>query len=149
LGAPWWDPEARGAIYGLTRASGAAELARAVIECVGFQTADLLDAMRADWPAGVNGNTILRVDGGMANSDAVMQFLADILNAPVDRPVATETTARGAAYLAGRSAGIYPDLNRLGDLWKLDRRFAPKMDNAIRAERLVHWRDAVSRTRSR
>lgn len=149
LGAPWWDAEARGAIFGLTRASGAAELARAVIESVGFQTADLLDAMRADWPQGGEGGTVLRVDGGMANSELTMQFLADILDAPVDRPVATETTARGAAYLAGRAAGIYPDLDRLGDLWRLDRRFAPSLDAASRAARLADWRDAVSRTRSR
>jgi glycerol kinase len=148
LGAPWWDAEARGAVFGLTRASGAAEFARAVIESVGFQTADLLDAMRADWPEGANG-TVLRVDGGMANSELTMQFLADILNAPVDRPVATETTARGAAYLAGRAAGIYPDLDRLGDLWKLDKRFLPNIDAAARASRLARWRDAVSRTRSR
>lgn len=148
LGAPWWDAEARGAVFGLTRASGAAEFARAVIESVGFQTADLLDAMRADWPEGANG-TVLRVDGGMANSELTMQFLADILNAPVDRPVATETTARGAAYLAGRAAGIYPDLERLGDLWKLDKRFLPNIDAAARASRLARWRDAVSRTRSR
>jgi glycerol kinase len=149
LGAPWWDAEARGAIFGLTRASGAAELARAVIESVGFQTADLLDAMRADWPKGAHAGTVLRVDGGMASSDIAMQFLADILDAPVDRPVATETTARGAAYLAGRAAGIYPDLNALGDLWKLDRRFSPEIDNGTRASLLVQWRDAVSRTRSR
>ncbi len=149
LGAPWWDAEARGAIFGLTRASGAAELARAVIESVGFQTADLLDAMRADWPKGTHTGTVLRVDGGMANSDIAMQFLADILDAPVDRPVATETTARGAAYLAGRATGIYPDLDKLEELWKLDRRFTPEMESGIRASQLVHWRDAVSRTRSR
>lgn len=149
LGAPWWDAEARGAIFGLTRASGAAELARAVIESVGFQTADLLDAMRADWPEGAHGKTVLRVDGGMANSDMAMQFVADILDAAVDRPVGTETTARGAAYLAGRASGIYPDLNKLDELWQLERRFSPAKDGNLRASRLVHWRDAVSRTRSR
>jgi len=149
LGAPWWDAEARGAIFGLTRSSGAAELARAVIESVGFQTADLLDAMRADWPSGAHRDTVLRVDGGMANSDFAMQFVSDMLNVPVDRPVATESTARGAAYLAGHAVGIYPDLSRLGDLWKLERRFMPTIDADTRASRLVHWRDAVSRTRSR
>lgn len=149
LGAPWWDAEARGAIFGLTRASGTAELARAVIESVGFQTADLLDAMRADWPQGASGGTVLRVDGGMANSDLTMQFLADILDAPVDRPVETETTARGAAYLAGRAAGVYPGFDGLAALWKLERRFTPKIGTAARASRLAHWRDAVSRTRSR
>ena len=149
LGAPWWDADARGAIFGLTRASGAAELARAVIESVGFQTADLLDAMRADWPKGAHAATVLRVDGGMANSDIAMQFLADVLDAAVDRPAGTETTARGAAYLAGREAGIYPDLDKLEGLWQLERRFLPAMDAAARASRLVHWRDAVSRTRTR
>jgi len=148
LGAPWWDAEARGAIFGLTRASGAAELARAVIESVGFQTADLLEAMRADWPAGAHGGTVLRVDGGMARSDIAMQFLADILDAPIDRPNATETTARGAAYLAGFAAGIYPDLKELEKLWQLERRFMPAIDATARAEALVHWRDAVRRTRS-
>jgi glycerol kinase len=148
LGAPWWDAEARGAIFGLTRGSGAAELARAVIESVGFQTADLLDAMRADWPVGAHGGTVLRVDGGMAASDLAMQFLADILDAPIDRPVATETTARGAAYLAGLAAGIYPDFNELEKLWRLERRFLPKIDSNARAGLLLHWRDAVARTRS-
>jgi glycerol kinase len=148
LGAPWWDAEARGAIFGLTRASGAAELARAVIESVGFQTADLFDAMRADWPAGAHSGTVLRVDGGMANSDLAMQFLADILDSPVDRPNATETTARGAAYLAGLAAGIYPDLNALEKLWRLDRRFSPNIDSNARAAALLHWRDAVARTKS-
>jgi len=148
LGAPWWDAEARGAIFGLTRGSGAAELARAVIESVGFQTADLLDAMRADWPRAPK-DTVLRVDGGMANSNMALQFLANILDAPVDRPVATETTARGAAYLAGLAAGIYPDLNEIEKLWQLDRRFSPNLDANARAEALVHWRDAVARTRSR
>jgi glycerol kinase len=149
LGAPWWDAEARGAIFGLTRASGAAELARAVIESVGFQTADLFDAMRADWPASARAGTVLRVDGGMANSDIAMQFLADILGSPVDRPNATETTARGASYLAGLKAGIYPDLNELEKLWRLDRRFLPNIDSNTRAEALLHWRDAVGRTKSR
>jgi len=148
LGAPWWDAEARGAIFGLTRASGAAELARAVIESVGLQTADLLDAMRADWPAGAHGGTVLRVDGGMANSDITMQFLADILDSPVDRPDATETTARGAAYLAGFTAGIYPDLNELEKLWRLERRFLPMIDSNARAVALLHWRDAIARTKS-
>ena len=100
LGAPYWDAEARGAMFGLTRNSGAAEIARAALEAVGYQTRDLLDAMRADWPAAA-GDTVLRVDGGMAASDVTMQFLADILAAPVDRPVVMETTALGAAYLAG------------------------------------------------
>jgi len=148
LGAPWWDAEARGAIFGLTRESGAAELARAVIESVGFQTADLLDAMHADCPD-MKDTTVLRVDGGMVASELTMQFLADILGAPVDRPRATEMTARGAAYLAGRAAGIYPDLDGLEKLWTCERRFTPKIRAEERAVRLARWRDAVSRTRSR
>jgi glycerol kinase len=148
LGAPWWDAEARGAIFGLTRESGAAELARAVIESVGFQTADLLDAMHADCP-GMKDTTVLRVDGGMVASELTMQFLADILGAPVDRPRATEMTARGAAYLAGFAAGIYPGLDGLEKLWTLDRRFTPKIGADERAKKLARWRDAVSRTRSR
>ena len=148
LGAPWWDAEARGAIFGLTRESGVAEIARAVIESVGFQTADLLKAMHADCPD-VGASTVLRVDGGMVKSELTMQFLADILGAPVDRPRATEMTARGAAYLAGRAAGIYPDLDALEKLWALDRRFTPKIGADERAKKLAHWRDAVERTRSR
>ncbi len=148
LGAPWWDAEARGAIFGLTRESGAAELARAVIESVGFQTADLLQAMHADCPEASEG-TVLRVDGGMAKSELTMQFLADILGAPIDRPRATEMTARGAAYLAGRAAGIYPDLDALEKLWSLERRFLPKIGAEERAIKLSRWRDAVARTRSR
>ena len=105
LGAPYWDAEARGAIFGLTRNSGAAEIARAAIESVGYQTRDLLEAMHADWPAAASAGTVLRVDGGMTASDVTMQFLADILAAPVDRPVVMETTALGAAFLAGYAAG--------------------------------------------
>jgi glycerol kinase len=148
LGAPWWDAEARGAIFGLTRESGVAEIAAAVIESVGFQTADLLKAMHADCPD-MSASTILRVDGGMVASERTMQFLADILGAPVDRPCATEMTARGAAYLAGRAAGIYPDLDGLDKLWTLDRRFEPKIAADERAAKLARWQDAVARTRSR
>jgi glycerol kinase len=148
LGAPWWDAEARGAIFGLTRESGVAEIARAVIESVGFQTADLLQAMHADCPE-TSGSTVLRVDGGMVRSELTMQFLADILGAPIDRPRATEMTARGAAYLAGGAAGIYPDLDGLEKLWALDRQFLPKIGAGERAAKLSHWRDAVARTRSR
>jgi glycerol kinase len=145
LGAPWWDAEARGAVFGLTRKSGAAELARAALEAVGYQTRDLVHAMRADWPAGSAG-TVLRVDGGMTASDWTMQFLADILNAPVDRPVVMETTALGAAYLAGRAAGLCPDLDGFAGTWRLDRRFAPKMDAVTRERKWAGWRNAVSRT---
>jgi glycerol kinase len=146
LGAPWWDANARGAIYGLTRNAGIAEIARATLEAVGYQTRDLLDAMRADWPAA--GDTVLRVDGGMAASDFTMQFLADILAAPVDRPAVMETTAVGAAYLAGLAAGVCPDLPGFAARWRSERRFTPQMDEATRARKFAGWRDAVSRTLS-
>lgn len=144
LGAPWWDANARGAIFGLTRKSGAAELARAALESVGCQTRDLLDAMRADWPAG--GGTVLRVDGGMTASDAAMQFLADIIDAPVDRPAVMETTALGAAYLAGFAAGVCPDFEGFAKSWRLERRFEPRMDAGTRARKWAGWQDAVRRT---
>jgi glycerol kinase len=146
LGAPYWDADARGALYGLTRKSGRAEFARAALEAVGYQTRDLLEAMRADWPEAGGAETVLRVDGGMTASEWVMQFLADMLAAPVDRPVVMETTALGAAYLAGRAAGICPDLAGFTDLWKLDRRFVPRMDAATRERKFAGWRDAVRRT---
>src|SRR6185437_5186249 len=107
LGAPHWDAEARGAIFGLTRNSGPAELARATLESVAYQTRDLLDAMHRDWK-GASAQTVLRVDGGMVASDWTMQRLADILDAPVDRPTILETTALGAAWLAGSRAGVWP-----------------------------------------
>jgi glycerol kinase len=146
LGAPYWDAQARGAIFGLTRGSGAAELARAALEAVGFQTRDLLDAMRADWPAAASAETVLRVDGGMTASAPAMQFLADILASPVDRPAVMETTALGAAYLAGRAAGICPDLDGFAARWRLDRRFEPRMDAGIRERKYAGWQDAVRRT---
>jgi len=147
LGAPWWDAQARGAIFGLTRKSGPAELARAALESVGYQTRDLVDAMRADWPDA--GSTVLRVDGGMTASDAAMQFLADIIDAPVDRPEIMETTALGAAYLAGLAAGVCPELDEFAETWKLERRFEPKMEAALRARKWAGWQDAVRRTLSR
>ena len=148
LGAPFWDAECRGAMFGLTRATGPAEIARAALESVGFQTADLLRAMREDWP-GADAETVLRVDGGMAASDWTMQFLADILGAPVDRPAVRETTALGAAWLAGMQAGIYPDRDAFADTWALERRFVPMMEEATRARRYSGWQDAVARTLSR
>ena len=148
LGAPFWDAECRGAMFGLTRATGPAEIARAALESVGFQTADLLRAMREDWP-GADAETVLRVDGGMAASDWTMQFLADILGAPVDRPAVRETTALGAAWLAGMQAGIYPDREAFADTWALERRFVPMMEEATRARRYSGWQDAVARTLSR
>jgi glycerol kinase len=151
LGAPWWDAEARGAVFGLTRKSGVAELARAALEAVGYQTRDLLEAMRADWPAAgaPAGETVLRVDGGMAASDVAMQFLADIMAAPVDRPVVMETTALGAAYLASLAAGLCPDPPGFAARWRCERRFTPRMDDATRARKWAGWQDAVTRTLSR
>lgn len=147
LGAPHWDAEARGAIYGLTRNSGPAEFARATLESVAYQTRDLLDAMRKDWHDGEN-DTVLRVDGGMVASDWMLQFLADMLDAPVDRPTQLETTALGAAWLAGSRAGVWPSAEEFAAGWKLDRQFCPQMDAAERETRLKGWRDAVRRTLS-
>ena len=144
LGAPYWDAEARGAIFGLTRKSGPAEFARAALESVAFQTRDLLEAMRADWK--YTEDTVLRVDGGMAASDWTMQRLADILGAPVDRPIVQETTALGAAYLAGYAAGICPAPEEFAKTWALDQRFSPIMAEDVRLQRISRWKDAVSRT---
>ena len=145
LGAPYWDANARGALYGLTRLSGASEIARAALEAVGYQTRDLLAAMTADWPAD-GATTVLRVDGGMTASDVTMQFIADILASPVDRPVVMETTALGAAYLAGRAAGLCPDLDGFAARWRLDHRFTPRMGAAERERKYAGWQDAVRRT---
>jgi glycerol kinase len=146
LGAPWWDAEARGALYGLSRKSGPAEISRAALESVGYQTRDLLDAMRADWPGA--DRVVLRVDGGMTASEPTMQFLADMLAAPVDRPAVLETTAVGTAYLAGYQAGVCPDPAGFAASWRLERRFEPRMDAATRSRKWIGWQDAVRRTRS-
>lgn len=146
LGAPWWDAEARGAMFGLTRKSGPAEFARAALESVGYQSRNLLEAMRADWPDAEDAGTVLRVDGGLTASNWTMQFLADILAAPVDRPVIMETTALGAAYLAGRKAGVCPDLQEFAATWRLERRFQPLMDVTTRRRKWAGWQDAVYRT---
>jgi glycerol kinase len=147
LGAPWWDAEARGALYGLTRATGPKEIARAALEAVCYQTRDLLDAMKRDWQGG--GETVLRVDGGMVASDWTMQRLADLLDAPVDRPVVLETTALGAAWLAGRQSGLWPDEAGFTADWRRDRRFEPSMEEATRQAKLEGWRDALRRTLTR
>jgi glycerol kinase len=146
LGAPYWDATARAAMFGLTRNSGPSELARAALEAVGYQTRDLLAAMLADWPMAAGAATVLRVDGGMTASAVTMQFLADILASPVDRPVVMETTALGAAYLAGRTAGLCPDLDAFAAQWRLDRRFEPRMDASERERKYSGWQDAVRRT---
>ena len=146
LGAPHWDPDARAALIGLTRGSGQAEIARATLESVGYQTADLMEAMRADWPLGDVGRA-LRVDGGMVASDWTLQFLADILDVEVDRPEIRETTALGAAYLAGLAAGLCPDPAEFAKEWRLERRFSPAMDGGTRRRKLAGWADAVERVK--
>jgi glycerol kinase len=145
LGAPHWDAQARGAIFGLTRNSGPAEFARAALESVAYQTNDLLQAMRKDWK-GADTRTVLRVDGGMVASNWTMQRLADLLNAPVDRPTILETTALGAAWLAGSKAGIWPEAKAFAAAWSLERRFDPEMAAKERARKLKGWSDAVGRT---
>jgi glycerol kinase len=141
LGAPYWRPEARGALFGLTRGTGPKELSRAALEAVCYQTRDLLEAMQADW--GGKASTILRVDGGMVASDWTMQSLADILDAPVDRPRVLETTAVGAAYLAGLAQGLCPPPEEFAKAWQLDKRFAPKMPAALREQKYAGWKEAV------
>jgi glycerol kinase len=146
LGAPYWDTEARGLIHGITRGTSRAEFCRAALESVCYQTRDLLEAMQGDWHGAASAQTVLRVDGGMVISEWTMQFLADILNAPVDRPKVMETTALGAAYLAGLQAGIYPPPEDFAKSWRLDRRFVPRMKQEERARKYSGWKDAVART---
>jgi glycerol kinase len=141
LGAPYWDPEARGAVLGLTRDSGIAHIVRAALESVCYQTRDLLEAMRQDAPA----PTELRVDGGMAVNDWLMQFLADVLRIPVVRPQTVETTALGAALLAGLQTGVYASLEEIGALWRMDRRFEPAMAQQRAEDLYAGWREAVAR----
>jgi glycerol kinase len=143
LGAPYWNPRVRGALFGLTRNTGPAELAHAALESVCYQTWDLWAAMRADWPEAKAAHVVLRVDGGMTASDWTMQRLADLLDAPVDRPMIQETTALGAAYLAGLAAGIYPEPSKFADSWRLERRFKPGMNAATREKKLSGWSQAV------
>lgn len=153
LGAPYWDPEARGAILGLTRGTGPAEITRAALESVAFQTRDLIEAMEADWAAAgglaktaaSGGGRVLRVDGGMVASGWTMQFLSDLLGAPVDRPEVRETTALGAAYLAGLQAGLLPAPGPAAAHWRLERRFTPRMARDEADARYDAWKDAVKR----
>ena len=144
LGAPYWDPHARGAILGLTRDSGPGEIAAATLDSVCYQTRDLMEAMRGD------GAQIdeLRVDGGMVVNDPLMQRLADTLAMPVERPKVTETTALGAAFLAGLQAGLWSSLEALSKTWALDRAFRPSEDAASCDRRYAGWKDAVRRVRS-
>ncbi len=146
LGAPYWDTECRGAIYGLTRGSGPAEFSKAALESVGYQTRDLWEAMLEDFKNVESEKSILRVDGGMAASNWSMQFLADILNATIDRPEILETTGLGAAWLAGMKANFYPDQEGFSNSWKLEKRFEPQIEESKRIALYDGWKDAISRT---
>lgn len=145
LGAPHWDAEARGAIYGLTRNSGPAEISKAALESVAYQAHDLLEAMHKDWKTDTS-DIVLRVDGGMVASDWTMQNLADILNAPVDRPVILETTALGAAWLAGMKAGLWGDMQAFAKGWQQQQRFEPLMEPVIRKRKISGWHKSVRST---
>jgi glycerol kinase len=146
LGAPWWDPDARGAIYGLTLDTGAAHITRAALESAAYQTRDLLQAMDGDWPGSV---TELRVDGGMAENSWLMQFLADITGAKINRPKNTETTALGAAYLAGLQHGIWSSLDEIASTWACEHTFQPEMTDQDRTVLLGGWNKAMQRTLSK
>jgi glycerol kinase len=145
LGAPYWDPNARGSISGLTRGTTRAHVARAALESIAFQSAELLEAMQND-----SGEKLseLRVDGGAAANDLLMQFQADLLGVPVVRPKVLETTALGAAYLAGLTVNLWKSREELASHWKAERRFEPRMDRKEVAERMARWREAVGRARN-
>ncbi len=145
LGAPYWDPKARGAIVGLTRGSSKGHLARAALESIAFQSADVLEAMQNDAGAPLQE---LRVDGGAAANDLMMQFQADILGVPVVRPRVLETTALGAAYLAGLTVSLWGSREEIASHWHAERRFTPQMEPQKREELMLRWRDAVSRSRN-
>jgi glycerol kinase len=145
LGAPHWDPYARGTIIGLTQGSNAAHLARATLESIAYQTADILQAMQADSGIALRE---LRVDGGAARSDLMMQFQADVLNVPVIRPQLVESTALGAAYLAGLAIGYWRDGADIDAQWKAERVFEPNMSEATRDELKAGWSRAVARARN-
>ena len=147
LGAPYWDPDARGALLGLTRDSGVSEVVRATLESVAYQTKDLMTAMDSDI-RGDGKPTAVRVDGGMVANDWVCQFLADMLDLPVERPEMTETTALGAAYLAGLETGLYSSTDAIGEAWQRNRRFEPAMSEDERSRLYTGWQDAVRRVRT-
>jgi glycerol kinase len=147
LGAPYWDAQARGALFGLTRGTGRAEMARAALESVAYQTRDLIEAMRGDWQSS-GSELVLRVDGGMVASDWTMQFLADMLGAPVDRPRVLETTALGAAWLAGQAAGVTSGMDGFAKSWALERRFQPAMDKSVADSKYKGWKSAIAATRA-
>ncbi len=145
LGAPYWDSEARAAIFGMTLDVGPAHIARAALEAVAYQTRDLMDAMAGDWGGAINA---LRVDGGMAANDWLCQFLADLLGMPVERPEIIETTALGAACLAALRVGLFDGLESVSAAWRCQSRFEPRMAPERRERLYAGWRDAVARTRS-
>jgi glycerol kinase len=149
LGAPHWDPNCRGALFGLTRSTGPREFARAALESVCYQTVDLLEAMRADWRHAEQAQSVLRVDGGMSASDWFVQRLSDALGVPVDRPAVNESTAMGAAYLAGLQANVYPEPGQFSRSWRLGSSFHPQWDEEMRTAKMAGWRDAVARTLTR
>jgi glycerol kinase len=144
LGAPHWDPDARGLLIGVTRGTSRAHIARAALESIAFQSTDVLDAMQRDAHRPI---TELRVDGGAARNDLLMQFQADVMGVPVVRPEVTETTALGAAYLAGLATGVWSATDELSQLWRAERRFEPLMKEDERAALLSQWRRAVERSR--
>lgn len=146
LGAPYWDPDCRGAMFGLTRATGPNDFARAALDSVCLQTYDLINAMRGDWSS--DDETVLRVDGGMVASEWMLQRLSDILAMPIDRPRMLETTVLGAGYLAGKYAGVYAAPKVFANEWARDRQFTPNADNAWRDKKIAGWHDAVQRTLS-
>jgi len=145
LGAPYWDPNARGTIVGITRGTSRAHLARAALEAIAFQSADVLEAMQQDAGSSL---TELRVDGGAAANDLLMQFQADLLGVPVVRPKILETTALGAAYLAGLTTRLWKSREELAAQWQAERRFEPRMERKDAEARMLRWRDAVSRSRN-
>jgi glycerol kinase len=144
LGAPYWDPYARGTITGLTRGATSGHLARATLEAIAYQSRDVIEAMKKDADIELEA---LRVDGGAAKNDLLMQFQADLLNVPVQRPVIHETTALGAAYLAGLAVGLWPSTETLMGLWTIDREFLPRMPRDQREELYAGWKRAVLRAR--
>ncbi|MFK7902932.1 MAG: glycerol kinase GlpK [Nitratireductor sp.] len=149
MGAPYWDSEARGAMFGLTRGTTRNEVAKATLEAVCYQTHDLLSAMQKDWKGSKGKKTVLRVAGGMVASDWTMQQLSNILNTPVDRPQVLETTALGAAWLAASRIGLWPDAKGFAKTWARESRFKPSMKAAVRERKIAGWKDAISRTLSR
>jgi glycerol kinase len=145
LGAPYWDPHARGALVGLTRGTTRAHIARAALESIAYQCAEVLEAMQEDCGEKL---AELRVDGGAAANDLLMQFQADLLGAPVVRPRVLETTALGAAYLAGLTVDLWPSREAIAQHWQLAKRFEPRLDSSTREQLLARWRQAVERARN-